>query len=141
MPLGVLAAWRFGGWLDRGLMAFSVLGFSIPIFVLAYLLIWTVSLQLGWLPVLIATVGLLVYRNDLVRRSVGVVWDVGTFWPRTAHPLAPPSYAERAVPELQTRTAGLLGQLAEERRHPIGMAVYREVDGHAVYERPDEQED
>ena len=51
VPLGVLAAWRFGGWLDRGLMAFSVLGFSIPIFVLAYVLIWAVSLQLGWLPV------------------------------------------------------------------------------------------
>ncbi len=51
VPLGVLAAWRFGGWLDRGLMAFSVLGFSIPIFVLAYMLIWLVSLKLGWLPV------------------------------------------------------------------------------------------
>ncbi len=35
VPLGVLAAWRFGGWLDRGLMAFSVLGFSVPVFVLA----------------------------------------------------------------------------------------------------------
>jgi len=51
VPLGVLAAWRFGGWLDRGLMAFSVLGFSVPVFVLAYLLIWLVSLKLGWLPV------------------------------------------------------------------------------------------
>ena len=51
IPLGVLAAWRFGGWLDRALMGFSVLGFSIPVFVLAYLLIWLVSLQLGWLPV------------------------------------------------------------------------------------------
>ncbi len=51
VPLGVLAAWRFGGWLDRALMGFSVLGFSIPIFVLAYLLIWLVSLKLGWLPV------------------------------------------------------------------------------------------
>ena len=51
MPLGVLAAWRFGGWLDRALMAFSVLGFSVPVFVLAYLLIWLVSLKLGWLPV------------------------------------------------------------------------------------------
>ena len=51
VPLGVLAAWRFGGWLDRCLMGFSVLGFSIPIFVLAYLLIWLVSLKLGWLPV------------------------------------------------------------------------------------------
>jgi len=51
VPLGVLAAWRFGGWFDRTLMGFSVLGFSIPIFVLAYILIWIVSLKLGWLPV------------------------------------------------------------------------------------------
>jgi peptide/nickel transport system permease protein len=51
IPLGVLAAWRFGGWFDRALMGFSVLGFSIPVFVLAYLLIWLVSLKLGWLPV------------------------------------------------------------------------------------------
>jgi len=51
VPLGVIAAWRHGGWLDRTLMAFSVLGFSIPVFVLAYLLIWFVSLELGWLPV------------------------------------------------------------------------------------------
>ncbi|WP_326539538.1 ABC transporter permease [Pseudorhodoferax sp.] len=51
VPLGVLAAWRFGGWLDRTLMGFSVMGFSVPVFVLAYLLIWLVSLKLGWLPV------------------------------------------------------------------------------------------
>jgi len=51
VPLGVIAAWRFGGWFDRILMGFSVLGFSIPVFVLAYLLIWLVSLKLGWLPV------------------------------------------------------------------------------------------
>ncbi len=46
VPLGVAAAWRFGGWFDRALM-----GFSVPVFVLAYLLIWLVSLKLGWLPV------------------------------------------------------------------------------------------
>jgi len=51
VPLGVLAAWRFGGWFDRALMGFSVLGFSVPVFVLAYMLIWLVSLKLGWLPV------------------------------------------------------------------------------------------
>ena len=51
VPLGVLAAWRHGGWFDRTLMGFSVLGFSVPVFVLAYLLIWAVSLKLGWLPV------------------------------------------------------------------------------------------
>ena len=51
VPLGVIAAWRFGGWLDRSLMGFSVMGFSVPVFVLAYLLIWLFSLKLGWMPV------------------------------------------------------------------------------------------
>lgn len=51
VPLGVLAAWRHGGWLDRCLMGFSVLGFSIPAFVLGYVLIWLFSLHLQWLPV------------------------------------------------------------------------------------------
>ena len=36
IPLGVLAAWRYGGWFDRALMGFSVLGFSVPVFVLAF---------------------------------------------------------------------------------------------------------
>jgi peptide/nickel transport system permease protein len=51
VPLGVVAAWRFGGWFDRALMGFSVLGFSVPVFVLAYILIYLVSLKLGLLPV------------------------------------------------------------------------------------------
>jgi len=51
VPLGTLAAWRFGGWLDRSLMGFSVMGFSVPVFVLAYILIWLLSVKLGWFPV------------------------------------------------------------------------------------------
>ena len=51
VPLGVLAAWRHGGWVDRALMGLSTLGFSVPVFVLGYLLIWLVSMRLGWLPV------------------------------------------------------------------------------------------
>jgi citrate synthase len=45
---------------------------------------------------------------------------------------------------LLARCAGLLGQLAEERRNPVGMQIYREVDSHAAYQapaRPDDQED
>jgi peptide/nickel transport system permease protein len=51
VPLGVLAAWRRGTWLDRVVMGFSVLGFSVPVFVIGYVLIYLFAIELGWLPV------------------------------------------------------------------------------------------
>ena len=42
VPLGVLAAHRHGTWIDRVVMGFSVLGFSVPVFVIGYLLIYRV---------------------------------------------------------------------------------------------------
>jgi len=51
VPLGTLAAYRHGSWLDRLVMGFSVAGFSIPVFVLGYLLIWIFAVELRWLPV------------------------------------------------------------------------------------------
>ena len=51
LPLGVLAAYRHGGWLDRCLMGFSVLGFSVPVFVIGYLLIYIFAVKANWLPV------------------------------------------------------------------------------------------
>jgi len=51
IPLGVIAAWKVGTWIDRGVMIFAVIGFSLPAFVLAYLLILAFSIELDWLPV------------------------------------------------------------------------------------------
>ncbi len=51
VSFGVLAAWRAGTLIDRALMGFSVLGFSVPVFVVGYLLIYLFSINLRWLPV------------------------------------------------------------------------------------------
>ncbi|WP_396429896.1 ABC transporter permease [Limnohabitans sp.] len=51
VPLGTLAAWRMGGWLDRILSGFAVAGFSVPVFVIGYVLIYVFAIELQWLPV------------------------------------------------------------------------------------------
>ncbi len=51
VPLGVLAAAKHGTWIDRVVMGFSVLGFSVPVFVIGYLLIYVFAIELNWLPV------------------------------------------------------------------------------------------
>ncbi len=43
VPLGVIAAWKVGTWIDRTVMGFAVLAFSVPVFVVAYLLIFTLA--------------------------------------------------------------------------------------------------
>jgi peptide/nickel transport system permease protein len=51
VPLGVIAAYKHETWIDRGVMALSVFGFSVPVFVIGYLLIYIFAITLGWLPV------------------------------------------------------------------------------------------
>jgi peptide/nickel transport system permease protein len=51
IPLGVLAARRQGSLIDRAVMLLAVFGFSVPVFVVGYLLAYVFALQLGWLPV------------------------------------------------------------------------------------------
>lgn len=51
VPLGVVAAWKAGTWVDRAVVGFAVFGFSVPVFVIGYLLAYTFALKLDWLPV------------------------------------------------------------------------------------------
>lgn len=51
VPLGVIAAWKRGTWIDRFVMGLSVIGFSVPVFVIGYVLIQIFAIDLRWLPV------------------------------------------------------------------------------------------
>jgi peptide/nickel transport system permease protein len=51
IPMGVIAAWKNGTWIDRTLMVIAVLLFSVPVFVVGYVLAYGFALQLDWVPV------------------------------------------------------------------------------------------
>jgi peptide/nickel transport system permease protein len=51
LPLGVVAAWQVGRWVDRAIMAFAIAAFSFPIFLIGYALVWGFALKWRLLPV------------------------------------------------------------------------------------------
>jgi len=69
---------------------------------------WGVFCTAG-LGVLVLIAGVLAYRTPAARRGVGVFWDLACFWPRDTHPLAPPCYNERIMPQVSVRVAWYLG--------------------------------
>lgn len=71
IPMGVLAAWRAGSWIDRVVMVFAVMGFSVPVFVLAYILIYVFAIRADLLPV------------------QGYSSITGGFWPFLSHIILP----------------------------------------------------
>jgi len=73
IPLGVLAAWRAGSWVDRAVMAFAVAGFSFPTFVIGYVLILTFAMLLEILPVqgyVSITEGVLPFLQNIILPSL-----------------------------------------------------------------------
>jgi hypothetical protein len=63
------------------------------------------------------------YSDPARRKTIGAIWDVGTFWPRATHPFAPPCYAERAVPELVDRLRILTGTVPEDPADPAWQQI------------------
>jgi peptide/nickel transport system permease protein len=77
IPLGVIAAWKAGTWIDRLIMGFAVLGFSFPVFVIGYGLIYLLSLQLELLPVQGYShlkTGFLSFLSHMVMPSLALGW-------------------------------------------------------------------
>lgn len=75
IPMGVLAAWKAGTWIDYLVMVFAVLGFSVPVFVIAYILIYGFSLQVQLFPVqgfVSIREGMLPFLRSITLPSVGL---------------------------------------------------------------------
>jgi hypothetical protein len=115
----IAQGWARGRLIDKSVTPVGVLVVATGLIVLTGSVLYVrdptwVTSQAGWLVTVavlaMATVMLWllqlvrrVYQDPGTRRQVGMIWDLGTFWPRAVHPLAPPCYAERAIPDLITR--------------------------------------
>ncbi|MFE4452158.1 hypothetical protein [Streptomyces sp. NPDC056796] len=105
--LGVMAV--TGSWLTGQVPGLATDGTGPFVESLAETAQSTGSWLTGFGFILFVTWGRRAYRDVSARRTIGILWDVGTFWPRAAHPFAPPCYAERAVPDLSSRMCAWTG--------------------------------
>src|SRR5580700_8281585 len=98
IPMGVVAAWKAGSWIDRVVMVFAVLGFSVPVFVLAYILIFVFAIWADLLPV------------------QGYVSITSGFWPFLSHLILPSAALGMVYAALIARItrASMLDVLAQD---------------------------
>lgn len=117
LGLAALAAAAAGTvWLLKTGRRFGLAGFELPpgsFLELAQLL----TLVLPFILVINKLRGS--WRSREVRRGVGILWDLGAFWPRWFHPFTPPTYSDRVVTDL---TATIEHRLAEDK--PILLAPH-----------------
>ncbi|MEI7032302.1 hypothetical protein [Streptomyces pratensis] len=97
----------------------------------------TGSWLVGFGFVLFVAGGRRAYKDASARRTIGILWDVGTFWPRAAHPFAPPCYAERAVPDLASRMVAWTTTTPQGRLVISGHSQGSVLAASAVWQLPD----
>ena len=119
IPMGVLAAWKAGSWIDRVVMVFAVLGFSVPVFVLAYILIFVFAIWADLLPV-----------QGYVSITAGV-------WPFLSHIILPSAALGMIFAALIARItrASMLDVLAQDyirTAQAKGLANQQVLIGHAL---------
>ena len=119
IPMGVLAAWKAGSWIDRVVMVFAVLGFSVPVFVLAYILIFVFAIWADLLPV-----------QGYVSITAGV-------WPFLSHIILPSAALGMIFAALIARItrASMLDVLAQDyirTAQAKGLANHQVLIGHAL---------
>jgi peptide/nickel transport system permease protein len=99
VPLGFIAAKRYGTWIDHTSLLASLLGISIPIFFLAIILKYIFAVQLGWLP----TVGRISVLIDIEHPTNFYILDAilagnpEAFWDVLKH-LVLPAIALGSIP-------------------------------------------
>ena len=98
VPLGVIAAWKHGTWIDRFVMGLSVFGFSVPVFVIGYVLIQIFAIDLRWVP---------------VQGFVSITKGFGPFFQRLILPTVALSFIYVALIARMTR-ASMLDVLGED---------------------------
>ncbi len=98
IPLGVIAAWKHGTWIDRFVMALSVIGFSVPVFVIGYVLVQVFAIELRWFP---------------VQGFRSISRGFGPFFERITLPTVALSFVYVALIARMTRAA-MLGVLGED---------------------------
>jgi peptide/nickel transport system permease protein len=119
IPMGVLAAWKAGSWIDRFVMVFAVIGFSVPVFVLAYLLIYVFAISTDLLP---------------VQGFVSIRDGIGPFLSHIAMPSLALAMVYAALIARMTR-ASMLEVLAQDyirTAHAKGLANDEVLIGHAL---------
>lgn len=119
IPLGTLAAWKAGTWIDRAIMGFAVLGFSFPVFVIGYGLIYLFSLTWELLPV-----------QGYASPSEGI----GEFLAHMVMPSLALGWVLTALFARMTRTSMLevLGQDYIRTAQAKGLSTGRVLAGHAL---------